>query len=158
MIDQRVGAHFWLSEFLRSDIAVRHGIDNSPAARELAAIVNILAPSMQRVRDALGVPVLVTSGYRCQAVERVLKRKPQDWFSTSQHTDGLAADFVAPQFGTCRSIAKYLMERASEIRFDQLIYEGAWVHISFAPAKPRGDVLTAHFMEGGSVSYSRGLA
>lgn len=158
MIDQHVSPHFWLSEFLRSDTAVRHGIDNTPSASELANIVNILGPGLQRVRDALSVPVQVTSGYRCQAVERALKRKPDTWYSNSQHTQGLAADFVAPQFGTCRSVVKYLMERAGEIHYDQLIYEGNWVHISFVPQAPRSQVLTAHFMTGGAVSYSEGLA
>lgn len=158
MIDQRIGTHFWLSEFLRSDTAVRWGIENVPHATELANIVNVLAPGMQRVRDALSVPVLVTSGYRNQAVERALKRKPADWISTSQHTQGLAADFVAPQFGTARAVVKYLMERSGEIRFDQLIYEGSWVHISFSPAQGRSEVLTAHFFPGGGVTYSPGLA
>ena len=158
MIDQRVGAHFWLSEFLRSDTAVRNGIENLPHATELANLVNVLAPGMQRVRDALGVPVLVTSGYRSQEVERALKRKPAEWISSSQHTQGLAADFVAPQFGTCRTVTRYLMERSGEIRFDQLIYEGAWVHISFSATNGRSEVLTAHFFPGGGVAYSAGLA
>lgn len=158
MIDQRIGAHFWLSEFVRSDIAVRHGIDNMPHAAALANVVNVLGPGMQRVRDTLGVPVLVTSGYRCDAVERVLKRKPDTWYSPSQHAQGLAADFVAPQFGTPRTVVKYLLERSGEIRFDQLIYEGGWTHISFVPTGARSEVLTAHFLPGGQVSYSAGLA
>lgn len=157
MIDQRVGSHFWLSEFLRSEIAVRHGIDNTPPAAALANLVNILGPAMQRVRDALGAPVLVTSGFRCQAVERVLKRQPADWYSASQHVQGLAADFVCPQFGTSRVVARYLMERSGEIRFDQLIYEGNWVHASFVALSPRSQVLTAHFVPGGGVSYTPGL-
>lgn len=158
MIDQQIGAHFWLSEFLRSDTAVRHGIDNTPSASELANIINILAPGMQQVRDLLSVPVQVTSGYRCQAVERALKRKSDNWRSTSQHTQGLAADFVAPQFGSCRTVCKYLLEHGADLRFDQLIYEGNWVHISFVAQAPRREVLTAHFMAGGAVSYSQGLA
>lgn len=158
MIDQRVGAHFWLSEFLRSDTAVRNGIDNTPHASAMANIINVLAPGMQRVRDTLGSPVNITSGFRCQAVERALKRKPDAWVSTSQHAEGLAADFVCPQFGTCRSVVKYLMERSGEIHFDQLIYEGNWVHISFTARAPRSEVLTAHFLVGGAVSYSKGLA
>ena len=158
MTDQRLGDHFWLSEFLRSDTAVRHGLDNMPDAREVGNVINVLVPGMQRVRNSLGVPVQITSGYRSQAVERALKRKPDSWRSGSQHAEGLAADFVAPQFGTCRSIVKYLMERSGEIRFDQLIYEGSWVHVSFAADRPRSEVLTAHFMAGGAVSYSKGLA
>jgi zinc D-Ala-D-Ala carboxypeptidase len=153
MIDQRIGAHFWASEFLRSDIAVRKGLDNIPHATEMANIMNILGPGMQRVRDTLGTPVMITSGYRSPEVNAAVGGS-----RASQHTQGLAADFISPAFGTSRAVCKYLLERSSEIRFDQLIYEGSWVHISFPlPGKqPRNEVLTAHFM-GGQASYSRGL-
>ena len=39
---------------------------------------------------------------------------------------------------------------------DQLIQEGAWVHVSFAVHR-RNEVLTAHFGEAG-VTYTQGLA
>lgn len=151
MTDERIAGSFWLSEFLRSDIAVRKGLDNVPKAVELANIRNILAPGMQRVRDTLGVPVLITSGYRSAEVNAAVGSS-----ETSQHRQGLAADFIAPQFGTPRTITRYLMERSGEIKFDQLIWEGGWVHISFVPTNPRSEVLTAHF-RGGGVTYSRGL-
>lgn len=154
MTDQRVGSHFWLSEFLSSSTAVRRGIDNTPSATAMANVINVLAPGMQRVRNCLGNPVFITSGYRSPAVNTAIGGS-----ANSQHCDGLAADFKCPQFGTPRGVTKYIMERSGEIRFDQLIYEGAWVHVSF-PAldtAPRSEVLTAHFM-GGTVAYRKGLA
>jgi len=44
----------------------------------------------------------------------------------------------------------------SDIKYDQLIYEGTWVHISFAPAA-RQMALSATFL-GGRVTYSQGIA
>lgn len=152
MIDERLQQSFRLSEFLRSETAVRRGLDNTPKATELANIRNVLAPGMQRVRNCLGVPVHVTSGYRSAEVNRAVGGS-----QSSQHSQGLAADFVAPDFGLPRAVARYLMERAPEIRFDQLIWEGAWVHISFTADRPRSQVLTAHFT-GGGVSYTPGVA
>jgi hypothetical protein len=151
MIDERFGRYFWLSEFVRSDIAVRRGLDNTPAAAELANLRQVLAPGMERVRDALAAPVLITSGYRSAEVNAAVGSK-----DTSQHRHGLAADFIAPQFGTPRQVAKHLLEHGN-VRFDQLIFEGNWVHVSFVPGKPRGEVLTAHF-NAGRVSYTQGLA
>lgn len=151
MIDERVGSYFWLSEFLRSDLAVRRGLDNLPAAAELANIRALLAPGMARVRSALDAPVLITSGYRSPAVNAAVGGS-----AASQHLQGLAADFICPAFGHPREIARYLMQRSGEIRFDQLIFEGGWVHISFAAAAARSEVLTAHFT-GGAVTYSRGV-
>jgi zinc D-Ala-D-Ala carboxypeptidase len=154
MIDQRIGSNFWLSEFLRSDLAVRRGLENMPHAEQLANITNILGPGMQRVRDTLGAPVQITSGYRSPDINAAVGGS-----RSSQHTQGLAADFVCPQFGPSRAVAKYLSQRWDEVRYDQLIYEGSWCHISFAGvgARERSEVLTAHFM-GGQVSYTKGLA
>ena len=56
--------HFSLSELIRSQTALRRGIDNYPNASALANLRNILAPGLQRVRDLLGAPMHVTSGYR----------------------------------------------------------------------------------------------
>lgn len=152
MTDERLQQSFWLSEFLRSDAGQRHGIDNMPPAVILGNIKHLLAPGMQRVRNLLGVPVFISSGYRSPAVNRIVGGS-----TTSQHMQGFAADFVAPEFGTPRVVARKLLEHASEIRFDQLIAEGAWVHVSFVPAAPRGQALTAHFMAGGGVTYTQGI-
>jgi hypothetical protein len=150
LVDQMVSRSFRLSEFLRSETAVRRGLDNTPPAPAMDNLRNILAPGLQRVRDLLETPVQITSGYRSPEVNRAVGGSP-----ASQHVLGLAADFVSPQFGNPRAIARFIAENAAVIRFDQLIFEGTWVHISFAPA-PRGQVLTAHFSQGG-VSYSPGI-
>lgn len=76
---------------------------------------------------------------------------------SSQHVQGLAADFKCPAFGTPLTIARHLVQHSTQVRFDQLIQEGSWVHISFVAGRPRGSVLTAHFGASG-VTYSAGLA
>ena len=153
MPDERLGSFFWLSEFLRSDTATRRGLSNAPDAAALANLRTVLAPGMERVRNLLGSPVQITSGYRSPEVNRAVGGS-----ASSQHCQGLAADFIAPGHGTPRSIARHLMTHAPELRFDQLIFEGTWVHISFVPGKGRGEVLTAHFMPGQPVTYSRGVS
>lgn len=153
MPDERLGSFFWLSEFLRSDTATRRGLANVPGPVELANLRGPLAAGMERVRNLLGVPVQITSGFRSRDVNAAVGGA-----STSQHCQGLAADFIAPEFGTPRSVAAHLMLHQPDLRFDQLIFEGTWVHISFVSDKPRGEVLTAHFMPGQKTSYSRGVA
>jgi len=153
MIDEKVTPSFWLSEFLLSDTAVRKGLDNMPHAIQLANLKNILMPNMQAVRDSLGCPVFVTSGYRSPEVNRAVGGAP-----TSDHVQGLAADFKAPEFGPPIKVAHYILEHM-DLKFKQLIAEGQWVHISF-PAMgemAKREVLTAHFGDG-PVSYTQGLA
>lgn len=148
MTDERLGTYFWLSEFLHSDWATRHAIDNTPGPAELANIRNLLGPGMGRVRDLLGCPIFISSGYRAPFVNAGIGGA-----RNSQHTQGLAADFTCPSFGTPRAVCHRIL--ASAIDFDQLIFEGQWTHISFSPS-PRLQVLTAHFSATGT-TYTKGL-
>lgn len=151
MIDERLTPSFWLSEFLRSETSTRLGLDNDPPPEVLANLRTVLAPAMQHVRDMLGYPVNVSSGYRSTAVNKAVGGS-----ATSQHALGLACDFTCPHYGTPRRVAEFLALHFGEARFDQLIWEGSWVHISFVPGRPRGQVLTAHFGRGG-VTYTPGI-
>jgi hypothetical protein len=151
MLDRLVTANFHLSEFVVSNTAARLGIDNTPPAPVLATLVNVLIPAVQSVRDLLAHPVQILSGYRCAELNAAVRGAP-----SSQHVDGHAADFVCPDFGPPSAVAAFLVQRMAVVRFDQLIMEGGWVHVSFS-AQPRNQVLTAHFTPQG-VSYTQGLA
>jgi hypothetical protein len=150
MTDERLTPSFWLSEFFKSDTALRKGIDNTPTPEALANIRTLLGPGMQRIREFLGAPVSISSGYRSPALNKAVGGS-----QTSQHSKGQAADFTAPSAGDPLKICRKLLEHRDEIGFDQLIYEGTWVHVSFSQV-PRGQVLTAKFGPGGT-TYSAGL-
>lgn len=150
MSDPLVTANFRLSEFLTSETATRLGLDNTPPADVLANLRNVLLPGMQAVRDILGKPVYIMSGYRSPEVNAAVRGA-----RTSQHVSGHAADFRSPEFGPPSAVTAELVRHIKTLKFDQLIYEGSWVHISFS-SRPRNQVLTAHFTPAG-VSYTRGL-
>jgi len=151
MLDDRVTRNFALSEFTISDTAIRLGIDNLPPAKVEATLRNLLIPSMQRIRDLLGQPVVVKSGYRSP-----LLNKAVNGAASSQHLTGNACDFVCPGFGSPRKVAQFLLGYMPALEVDQLIAEGAWVHVSFA-APARKQALTAHFTDSG-VTYTPGVA
>lgn len=119
--------HFTLAEFTASEIAERKGIDNYPS-QQIITELQRTAELMEQVRSLLCVPIIVTSGYRCSALNKLVGSKP-----TGLHVQGLACDFKAPAFGTpieiCNKIA------ASNITFGKLILEfytpdgKGWVHI-----------------------------
>ena len=141
--------HFSLDELTRSDTAVRLGIDNTPS-NDVLDNLKVLAQGLEKVRTLLNVynrPVLISSGYRCSALNKALHGA-----ENSAHMYGYAADFTCPDFGTPLDIVKKIA--ASDIKFDQIIQEGTWVHISFDP-KMRRQVLTAHF-NNGVASYTIG--
>lgn len=144
-----LSTHFTLEEMTTSDTAVRLGIDNTPSAQVIDALYTTTA-GLERVRTILGVPLIVSSGYRCPKLNTAVHGA-----KTSQHLKGEAADFRAPEFGTPLQICRELLKYTDFIGFDQLLFEGTWCHISFSD-QPRNEVLTAKF-SGGSVTYTKGL-
>ncbi len=140
--------HFTLDEFTQSQSAARLGIDNTPPPNIVNQLL-ITARGLERVRALLGKPISVSSGYRSAKLNKAIGGAP-----LSQHISGEAVDFISPGFGSPLEVCKAILK--SDITFDQMIYEGAWVHISFVNSAPRHQVLTAKFFKNG-VSYSNGL-
>jgi Peptidase M15 len=139
--------HFTLEELCFSSIAMARHIDNSPPPAVSEAL-GTLAAGLEHIRAELGAPMHIDSGYRCPALNRAVRG-----VSTSAHTTGYAADFICPAFGSPAEIVRHLAYNTA-LKFDQLIQEGTWVHVSFDP-KLRRQVLTAHF-GAGKTTYTPG--
>ena len=139
--------HFSLAELVASQVATRKGIDNTPAPAIVANLTR-LAALLEQVRALVGAPIAISSGYRSPALNKAVGGA-----ANSAHVLGLAADI-----GTAKLAPKALalLIRQSDIAFDQLIYEGTWVHIALSAGTPRRQVLTAKFA-GGGVSYVAGI-
>lgn len=118
----QLSEHFSVSEFEKSETAVRKGIDNS-IPDELMSNAYKTATLMEKVRDLLGHPITVNSCYRSPRVNKAVGGS-----TTSEHMQALACDFVCPEFGTPNDICHAIMD--SDIDYGQLIEEGTWVHIS----------------------------
>ena len=144
----QISEHFTLEEFTASQTATRRGLNNTPSPQMIEKLKRT-AQKMEQVRALLGKPIFINSAYRSPSVNRAIGGA-----ATSQHCKGEAVDFVAPRFGTPKQICRAIM--ASNIVYDQLIFEGSWVHISFAD-KPRRSNLTAVFRNG-TASYLTGIA
>lgn len=147
----KLSPHFTLEEMTLSDYAIRHGLDNEPDKFVLENLLR-LASHMEKVREVLGSPIHITSGYRS-----LLVNKGIGGAKNSDHTKGLACDFVCPGFGTPKAICQELI--LAGIPFKQLIQEGRWVHYSIPEiGQPYlKEILTAHF-KGGRVTYSKGIS
>lgn len=139
---EMLSAHFSRASFEHSGTAVDHGIANVMDADQVAAAKTLCATILEPLRALIGRPVMLTSGFRCLAVNRLVKSA-----DTSQHIKGQAADI---HDGRSRyDLAKLIAE--SRLPFDQLILEGyhegnplsGWVHVSHDPSgHQRGQVLT----------------
>ena len=133
--------HFTLAELTNSSTAQRLGLSNA-APPEIVPRLTRTAEMLERIRETLGVPVTVTSGYRAAAVNRAV-----GGVTSSDHMQGHAADIVAPGYGTATQIARTLAPLVSVLGIGQIILEGVkgkqWVHVSTrVPDKPANRVIT----------------
>lgn len=144
----QLSEHFNLNEFTISQTATRKGIDNTPTEPVIERL-RMLAATLERVRGLLGnSPIRISSGYRCKELNRSIGSG-----DNSAHVLGYAVDFTCPIFGTPKEVANEIAKSA--IKFDQIIYEGTWVHLSIDP-RNRREVLTATF-KNGRAYYSKGI-
>lgn len=147
----RLSKNFWLREFTRSATARRHGINNEPGPEEIRALNALVDNVLQPARDALGVPINVSSGYRSPKLNRAVKGS-----RNSDHMYGRAADIeTRPETQTLMwQLGQFIQ---SELEFKQLIWEfgGEWIHVSYDPdGDNRGDVRQA-YVSGKRVIYPK---
>lgn len=134
--DSELSSFFLLSEFLQSASAVRAAIDNAPTPAVVANLQALVIDLLHPIRLMFG-PVVITSGYRSP----VLNRATSGSSPTSAHPEGNAADFHCVRHSN-RQVFDAIV--ASHLEFDQLIFEGTWLHIGRRKAgitKPRREIL-----------------
>jgi len=185
LTSNRLTEHFTLAEFVESDTATRLGIDNSVPPFFLENLKRT-AEMGEVIRSILGgvagkeIAITVTSGYRCEALEKVLCVKDygqwcarrnlelnddswKKYFSHKAHPQGRAMDFKVTGFGNPFHIVRELQKHADLMAIiDQLIQEGVtvagdgWVHAGWSET-PRHEIRTAIFDSNGVPFYSFGL-
>lgn len=144
----QLSPHFSLAEMtVTTHRDIDNGLDPSdPRDRNVIENLKLLCQGLEAIRTFFAAPVVVSSGFRCPALNQAVGSKP-----TSAHILGYAADFGVigwTPLGLAQEIDK--ATRAGELpQFDQLIYEhpgsSRWVHLSFAP-RLRMETLTVDHM------------
>ena len=138
--------NFTLSELIKSDTAIRMGINNNPSAEQIEKLKALCENILQPVRDHFG-RVKVTSCFR--SVDLCLAIKSS---ANSQHAKAEAADFEV--MGTDNAeLADWIHKN---LPYDQLILEfytpgepnSGWIHCSWISDQPRKSYLWAYKSEG----------
>lgn len=135
--------HFRLSELTASATARARGIDNTPPVEAVVNLYHLCEHVLEPARRHFGVPLLVSSGYRCAALNRAV-----GGVSRSQHLIGEAADIQLPSGVSCTLDDLFSWLR-THTPFDQLILERSasgtrWIHVSCRrpPGVNRGEVIS----------------
>jgi len=141
--------NFSLNEFTKSVSAIRSGIDNSPSSEHIRNIQLLVKYVLQPLREALGSPIRITSGYRSEALNKAIKGSKK-----SQHCKGQAADLQFKVDGVMSN--KMIWDKIIELDlpFDQMIneFDYSWIHISYNEEYNRKAMLEA-YKESGKTKY-----
>lgn len=124
---EQITYNFNISEFIESDTALKHMIDNTPDEEAKKNIRLLVKNLLQPLRSLYRKPIYINSGYRCHRLNELVGGVP-----TSQHCKGQAAD--------CRCLdPKKLLNIliGSGLDFDQAILYPTFLHLSYDPDRNR---------------------
>ena len=132
--------HFELREFVVSQTARDHGLDNTPPAEAVENLRALCVHTLEPLRNVLGLPIVVTSGYRTKALNRLLVCHSKK----SQHMNGEAADFYVSHTDSTDNTENAVASRREllvkafrqiitddSIAFDQCIIYPSFIHVSY---------------------------
>ena len=164
--------HFELREFVVSQTARDHGLDNTPPAEAVENLRVLCVHTLEPLREALGLPIVITSGYRTRELNRLLVCHS----NKSQHMSGEAADFYVAEpkdlnlepgtLNPAKPTRRELLIRAfrliitdDSIVFDQCIIYPSFIHVSYVRSgRKNRSKLTRAFSNGSYAALTRAQA
>ena len=121
----RLSPHFTLDELTHTQV---RGVDNTPDERQVDLLRRLAGKVLEPLRLRFG-PILITSGYRSPAVNKIIGGS---WASAHMcEGDRAAADSI-PLARNVRwkDVIAFALDPDHGLPIDQIIYEyGRWLHI-----------------------------
>ena len=128
--------NFTLEEFVESETAKKYSIPNKPTEKEVYRIYILCEKLLQPLRNKLGMPVIINSGFRSKELNKII-----GGVKNSQHLMGQAADIHMPGM-ELKDVFEIIHK---EFHYDQLILEmDKWIHVSYDLWRNRFDALVAY--------------
>ena len=132
--------HFTIQELSASATAERLAIDNTPPRAAQRMLTILVEQLLDPIRRRYGAPIIVTSGYRCPALNTAV-----GGVANSHHIVGCAADITTGSIENNTMLFALIidMQTTHAIRFTQLIAEKdyRWLHISYVPGMLRNQII-----------------
>ena len=134
----QLSEHLTLEEFQHSDTAIAKNIDNTLPNNLVGTAAYTAVNLFEPIRALLGVPIVISSGYRCEALNVAVRGVP-----TSQHVKAEALDMLPQGITLLEAFEKI---ENSNLTWDQLICEHdsvghMWIHASIINGNNRRDVI-----------------
>lgn len=127
----KISENFTLEELYRSYTADSMGIDNKPNEKIKNNLIILVKEVLQPIRNEYGKPIIVSSGYRCEKLNKAVGGA-----NNSDHKFGCAADIhtLSDSKEDNKKLFDLIVEMAKEgkIKCRQIINEFgySWIHVS----------------------------
>jgi zinc D-Ala-D-Ala carboxypeptidase len=146
----KLSNHLDLGEVTRSESAKREGIINMPTPEHYENLKVIAEKVFEPIREHFGVPILISSGYRSEALNVYIGGS-----RSSDHSKGRALDLDMDGSSsgvTNKMIFEFIKDN---LEYDQLIneFDFGWVHVGYRLNANRKQTLRATKVNG-KVQYS----
>ena len=155
----KLSKNFTLQELIKSNTALRLGIDNTPSKEGIMKLTILATSVLQLLRDRIGA-LRITSGYRAPQLNTAIGGS-----NKSQHTKCEAVDIQYVKRGRMDNLMIYQALIDLDIDFDQCILEfgdstatsdptsPAWIHLSYKITDNRRQVLVAYKDDNNKTKY-----
>ena len=155
----RLSKNFTLKELIRSNTALRLGIDNTPSKEGIWKLTLLATELLQPLRNVVG-SLRITSGYRSPQLSEVIGSS-----SNSQHCRYEAVDMQYVKRGKMDNIKIYDALIDLDLDYDQCILEFGnatehidptepdWIHLSWKVVDNRRQTLVAYKDENNKTKY-----
>ena len=149
---RRISEHVSYTEGVKSNTALRLGLDNIPNPEQLQCMHEIARDVFEPLREWVGGPIKINSFFRGEPVNTAIGGSVR-----SQHMKGQAMD-IDDTFGVKTNAEMYHYIK-DNLDFDQLIWEFGddenpnWVHVSYVTHRENRKKLTIAKRVNGKVKY-----
>lgn len=129
-----MGKYFSIAELTKSSTAIKKKINNTPTKEVENNLNQLIDNILDPLREAWGQPIIVGSGYRCEALNKAVGGAAH-----SQHRLGQAADIHTKSDSAEDNKKLFELIKQLKLPFDQLIneYNYNWIHVSYSPRNRR---------------------
>lgn len=144
----KIGKNISYNQAIKSDTAIRLGIDNTPSATAVEAMTLLCEKVIDPLYEVFP-SMTFNSFYRSPKLNTAIGGS-----ATSQHVRGEAIDLDSKNDSFNKAIFEYIIKNMD---FDQVISEypkdgvPSWVHVSYKKSGNRKEVLVAEKVKGKTV-------
>ena len=145
-----------LAEVIKSNTAIRRGIDNTPTDAHIENLKYLAEKVFQPIREHFGCPIFVSSGYRSKGLNEAIGGSQRSF-----HSHGCALDLdMDGRAGDVNNedIFYYIL---NNIQYTELIWEFGtedrpdWVHVAIAKGREDEKNAKIAYREDGKTKYKK---